>query len=103
VPFIASGGFADGYGLALALSLGAAGISMGKRFICTAEAPVHVNVKKATVDADEHQTTLILRGWKNTSRMFKNSITAEAVRIEAESTTGDFAEIAPVVSGAKGG
>jgi len=102
VPFIASGGFADGYGLAAALSLGAAGINMGTRFMCTVEAPIHVNVKKAIVDADEHQTTLILRRWKNTSRMFKNSMTAEAVRIEAESTTGDFAEIAPVVSGAKG-
>ncbi|KAH6633804.1 putative 2-nitropropane dioxygenase family oxidoreductase [Boeremia exigua] len=101
-PFIASGGFADGYGLAAALSLGAAGINMGTRFMCTVEAPIHDNVKKAIVAADEHQTSLILRRWRNTSRMYANNMTAEAVRIERESATGEFSEIAPIVSGAKG-
>ncbi|RMD43710.1 hypothetical protein DV735_g1448, partial [Chaetothyriales sp. CBS 134920] len=101
-PFIASGGFADGYGLVAALSLGAAGINMGTRFVCTVEAPVHINVKQAIVDGDEHQTTLILRRWKNTSRMYSNSKTAKAVEIEKTSTTGEFAEVAPVVSGARG-
>lgn len=102
VPFIASGGFADGYGLTAALSLGAAGINMGTRFMCTVEAPVHINVKNAIISSDEHQTTLILRRWKNTSRMFTNNMTAHAVRIEGESQSGEFAEVAPVVSGAKG-
>ena len=37
VPYIASGGFADGQGLAAALSLGADGINMGTRFMCTIE------------------------------------------------------------------
>ncbi|RYN61318.1 hypothetical protein AA0117_g13004 [Alternaria alternata] len=101
-PFIASGGFADGYGLAAALSLGAAGVNMGTRFMCTVEAPIHINVKKAIIDSDEHQTTLILRRWKNTSRMFSNNQTAKAIKIEKESKTGEFAEIAPVVSGARG-
>jgi NAD(P)H-dependent flavin oxidoreductase YrpB (nitropropane dioxygenase family) len=102
VPFIASGGFADGYGLVSALSLGAAGVNMGTRFMCTVEAPIHINVKQAIVDADEHQTTLILRRWKNTSRMYSNSQTQRAVEIETESANEDFAEVAPVVSGAKG-
>ncbi|KAH8806174.1 2-nitropropane dioxygenase [Xylogone sp. PMI_703] len=101
-PFIASGGFADGYGLMAALSLGAAGMNMGTRFMCTVEAPIHINVKQAIVDADEHQTTLILRRWKNTSRMFSNQMTAKAVDIEKTSEKGEFAEIAPVVSGARG-
>jgi NAD(P)H-dependent flavin oxidoreductase YrpB (nitropropane dioxygenase family) len=35
IPFIASGGFADGQGLAGALALGACGINMGTRFMCT--------------------------------------------------------------------
>lgn len=102
VPFIASGGFADGYGLVSALSLGAAGINMGTRFMCTVEAPIHVNVKQAIVDADEHQTTLILRRWKNTSRMYSNSQTKKAIEIETNSVSDDFAQVAPVVSGAKG-
>ncbi|KIV96966.1 hypothetical protein PV10_00776 [Exophiala mesophila] len=102
VPFIASGGFADGYGLASALSLGASGINMGTRFMCTVEAPIHINVKKAIVQADEHQTTLILRRFKNTSRMYSNSQTRKTIEIETNSTTGEFAEVAPIVSGAKG-
>lgn len=101
-PFIASGGFADGFGLMSALALGAAGINMGTRFMCTVEAPIHINVKKAIVEADEHQTTLILRRWKNTSRMFSNGMTAKAIEIERESDKGEFSEVAPVVSGAKG-
>ena len=32
---IASGGFGDGRGLAAALALGADGINMGTRFMCT--------------------------------------------------------------------
>jgi NAD(P)H-dependent flavin oxidoreductase YrpB (nitropropane dioxygenase family) len=102
IPFIASGGFADGYGLMAALSLGAAGMNMGTRFMCTVEAPIHINVKQAIVDADEHQTTLILRRWKNTSRMYSNKMTAKTVKIETTSKAGDFAEVAPVVSGARG-
>jgi NAD(P)H-dependent flavin oxidoreductase YrpB (nitropropane dioxygenase family) len=101
-PFIASGGFADGYGMMAALSLGAAGINMGTRFMATVESPIHINVKRAIVDSDEHQTTLILRRWKNTSRMYSNKMTAKAVEIESESEKGEFSEIAPVVSGAKG-
>jgi NADH:quinone reductase (non-electrogenic) len=102
VPFIASGGFADGYGLMAALSLGAAGINMGTRFMCTVEAPIHINIKPAIVSADEHQTTLVLRRWKNTSRMYSNKMTAKTIEVEVGSTTGEFAEVAPFVSGAKG-
>lgn len=61
VPFIASGGFADGQGLAAALSLGAEGINMGTRFMCTIEAPIHQKVKQAIVDAQETDTELLLR------------------------------------------
>lgn len=102
VPFIASGGFADGQGLAAALSLGAEGINMGTRFMCTVEAPIHENIKKAIVEAQETDTELVLRRWKNTSRLFKNKVTEDAVRIERESTTGKFEEIAPYVSGKRG-
>lgn len=101
-PFIASGGFADGYGLMAALSIGAAGVNMGTRFMCTIEAPIHMNVKQAIVDGDEHQTALILRRWKNTSRMYSNQMTAKALEIERTSKSRDFTEVAPVVSGVRG-
>jgi NADH:quinone reductase (non-electrogenic) len=102
VPFIASGGFADGQGLAAALSLGAEGINMGTRFMATVEAPIHQNIKQAIVDADENDTELVLRRWKNTSRLFKNKVTAEATKIEKESKTGKFEEVGPLVSGKRG-
>jgi NAD(P)H-dependent flavin oxidoreductase YrpB (nitropropane dioxygenase family) len=102
VPFIASGGFADGQGLAAALSLGAEGINMGTRFMATVEAPIHQNIKQAIVDADENDTELVLRRWRNTSRLFKNKVAEEAVKIEKESTTGKFEEVGPLVSGKRG-
>jgi len=102
VPFIASGGFADGQGLAAALALGAEGINMGTRFMCTIEAPIHHNIKQAIVDAQETDTELVLRRWKNTSRLFKNKVTEQATKIERESTTGQFEEVAPYVSGKRG-
>jgi len=102
VPFIASGGFADGQGLAAAIALGAEGINMGTRFMCTVEAPIHINIKQAIVDAQETDTELVLRRWRNTSRLFKNKVTQDAVKIEKESTTGKFEEVAPYVSGKRG-
>jgi NAD(P)H-dependent flavin oxidoreductase YrpB (nitropropane dioxygenase family) len=102
VPFIASGGFADGQGLAAAIALGAEGINMGTRFMCTVEAPIHQNIKQAIVDAQETDTQLVLRRWTNTSRLFKNKVTESALKIERESTTGKFEEVAPYVSGKRG-
>lgn len=102
VPFIASGGFADGQGLAAALSLGAEGINMGTRFMCTIEAPIHQNVKQAIVDAQETDTELVLRRWKNTSRLFANKVAKEAVKVERESVSGKFEDVAHYVSGKRG-
>ena len=53
IPFIASGGMADGRSLVAAMAMGAEGMNMGTRFICTKEAPVHENVKAAIVAATE--------------------------------------------------
>lgn len=54
VPVIASGGFADGRGLAAALAYGAVGIAMGTRFLLTKESPVPDSAKaeylKASTD-----------------------------------------------------
>ncbi|KAL5611723.1 hypothetical protein BROUX41_000702 [Berkeleyomyces rouxiae] len=102
VPFIASGGFADGMGLAAALCLGACGVNMGTRFLCTEEAPVHRNIKEKIVAAQETDTALVMRRWRNTTRLFKNKITEEALKVERESKEGKFEEIAPFVSGKRG-
>jgi NAD(P)H-dependent flavin oxidoreductase YrpB (nitropropane dioxygenase family) len=102
VPYIASGGMANGNSLAAALSLGACGINMGTRFMCTVEAPIHNNIKEAIVNASEDDTDLLMRRWTNTARFFRNSVTKAAAKIEQESTTGKFEEIAEYVSGKRG-
>jgi enoyl-[acyl-carrier protein] reductase II len=56
IPVIAAGGIADGRGMAAALALGAAGIQMGTRFICTTECQAHENYKKKIVKAHDRAT-----------------------------------------------
>ena len=72
IPFVASGGMADGRSLVAALALGAQGINMGTRFIATQEAPVHDNVKQAIVAASELDTRLVMRPLRNTERVLRN-------------------------------
>ena len=61
IPMIASGGFADARGLVAALALGADGINMGSRFMCTVESAIHQNVKEAIVAGNELDTEMIFR------------------------------------------
>ena len=73
IPFVASGGMADGRSLVAALALGAEGMNMGTRFIATKEAPVHENVKQAIVAATELDTRLVMRPLRNTERVLRNA------------------------------
>ena len=84
IPFVASGGMADARSLVAALSMGAAGMNMGTRFIATKEAPVHPNVKKALVEAGELDTVLVMRSLRNTERVLKNKGVDELLEIERE-------------------
>jgi NAD(P)H-dependent flavin oxidoreductase YrpB (nitropropane dioxygenase family) len=84
IPFVASGGMADGRSLVAALALGADGMNMGTRFIATVEAPVHQNVKQALVDADELSTRLIMRPLRNTERVLTNAAVEKIREIEKE-------------------
>jgi nitronate monooxygenase len=100
IPMIASGGFADGRGLAAALALGADGISMGTRFLCTQESPVHDNIKQRLVDAGERDTNLVLRTLRNTSRVARNTVSTEVVEIL--NAGGAFEDVRDLVAGARG-
>jgi enoyl-[acyl-carrier protein] reductase II len=59
LPVVASGGVADGAGIAALLALGAEAVQLGTRFIATPEASVHENYKKAVLDADVQDTCLV--------------------------------------------
>jgi NAD(P)H-dependent flavin oxidoreductase YrpB (nitropropane dioxygenase family) len=82
IPMIASGGFGDARGLVAALALGADGINMGTRFMCTVESPIHQRVKEQIVANDERATDLIFRTLRNTSRVARNAVSQEVVAIE---------------------
>ena len=97
IPVVASGGFADGRGLAAALALGAEGINMGTRFMVTQEAPIHNDIKQRIVEMDETQTSLIFRSYRNTARVYTNSIAKKVVEIEKAG--GDFGQVHALVSG----
>lgn len=100
IPFVSSGGMADGRSLVGSLAMGADGMNMGTRFIATQEAPVHENVKQALVDATELDTRLIMRNLRNTERVLTNSSVERLVAKEKElGTSITFADIAPEVAG----
>ena len=58
IPVVAAGGFADGRGLAAALSLGAEGIAMGTRFAVTEESPMPLELKQAYIRAKDSDALL---------------------------------------------
>ncbi|KAJ3833759.1 hypothetical protein F5878DRAFT_698806 [Lentinula raphanica] len=102
VPYIASGGIADGRGLAGALALGAAGVNMGTRFMCTVESSVHENIKQKIVESNETDTVHIFRTLRNTARVFKNKVSMEVVAIERRPGGAKFEDIRELVSGQRG-
>lgn len=102
IPYLASGGFANGRQLAAALALGASGVNMGTRWMATKESPIHENVKQAIVKASENDTVLVLRKFRNTSRLHKNKVSQEALEIENTKKDVKFDDIAHLMSGKRG-
>jgi len=84
IPFVASGGMADGRSLVAALALGAEGMNMGTRFIATKEAPVHEKVKQALVAASELDTRLVMRPLRNTERVLSNAAVERLIEKEKQ-------------------
>ncbi|MDD2546189.1 MAG: nitronate monooxygenase family protein [Burkholderiaceae bacterium] len=102
IPVIASGGIADGRGMAAALALGAEGINMGTRFFATQEAPVHAHIKQALVDASERDTRLVLRTLRNTTRVLRNAVSEEVLALENRPEGCQFEDLRHLVAGARG-
>ncbi|HTO61821.1 MAG TPA: nitronate monooxygenase family protein [Bradyrhizobium sp.] len=100
IPLIASGGFGDARGLVAALALGAEGINMGTRFMCTKESPIHQLIKEKIVANDERETELIFRTMRNTSRVARNAVSKEVVAMEKQGAT--FEQVRELVAGARG-
>ncbi|MCC5857730.1 MAG: nitronate monooxygenase [Ectothiorhodospiraceae bacterium] len=101
IPMIASGGIGDARGMVAALALGADGVNMGTRFMCTKESPIHQNIKEQIVANTERDTDLIFRTLRNTSRVARNAVSQEVVSIEQRGNA-TIEDLAPLVSGQRG-
>ncbi|KAJ3564565.1 hypothetical protein NP233_g8214 [Leucocoprinus birnbaumii] len=101
IPFIASGGIADARGFAAALALGASGVNMGTRFMCTVESPIHKNIKDTIVASTERDTIHLFRTLHNTMRVFKNKVAVEVVEIEKR-PGAKFEDVKHLVAGSRG-
>jgi enoyl-[acyl-carrier protein] reductase II len=81
LPVVASGGIADGAGIAAMLALGADAVQLGTRFIATPEANVHEKYKRAVLDAEVDQTAFVGRG-SAPIRQLGNAFSRKYVELE---------------------
>ncbi len=99
VPVVASGGFGDGHGLVAALALGAEGMEMGTRFLATEECPIHPQYKKALLDFQETDTTIIGRPMGVPGRVLATGFSSVILDREQQ---GDTAErLLPLLAGTR--
>ena len=101
IPFIASGGMADGRSLMAALMLGAEGVNMGTRFLATQECQIHENVKRQIVENTERDTVLVGRSLRNTARVARNAIAEQVAEIQRDPTK-TFADVRELMAGVRG-
>ncbi len=84
IPVVAAGGIADKRGTAAAFALGADGIQVGTRFICSTECIAHDNYKQAVIKAKDRDAVVTGRSAGAPVRALKNKLTKEYERLEKE-------------------
>lgn len=89
VPLVASGGIADGRGMAAAYCLGAEGIEMGSAFILAKECDVAENVKDEIIRTGDMGTVITGYCTGEPSRQIKNKLSDRLVKLEAENSNED--------------
>lgn len=97
IPVVTVGGIADGRSLAAALTLGAAGVMMGSRFIATKECVCHDAIKQELVQRKEVDTAIICKSFGLQGRALKNEVVHQI--LELERTGGSFEDVYPLLAG----
>ena len=97
VPVVAAGGIADGRGFLAALSLGAKGVQMGTRFVCSTECVAHQNYKRKIMKSKDRDAIVTGRSTGYPVRVLKNKFTKEY--IELEKTGVSFNELEELGAG----
>jgi len=75
IPVIAAGGIWDGNDIAKFLKIGASGVQMATRFVCTTECDVHDDFKQAYISATKEDITIINSPVGLPGRVLKNEFT----------------------------
>ena len=91
IPVVAAGGIADGRGTVAAFALGAEGVQVGTKFICSTECEAHENYKNAVIKAKDRDAVVTGRSGGAPVRALKNKLTREYERLEKEGAS--FEEI----------
>lgn len=89
VPVITAGGIVDGRGMAAAFALGAKGVQVGTRFVCSTECTVHPNYKNAIVNARERCTAVTGAPTGHPVRCIENKLAREFLRLEYEHASNE--------------
>lgn len=87
IPVIVAGGFGDGRGLAAALTMGAAGVQMGTRFLLAEECGVHANVKAKLIEAADTDSIVTGQTIGHAVRGVKNKFSLNFVDLEKKGTS----------------
>jgi len=82
IPVVAAGGIADGRGLAAALALGAQGVQMGTRFVCSTECVAHPSYKQKVLEAHDRSTVVTRQTIGRPLRTLQNSLTEQVRALE---------------------
>ncbi len=86
IPVIAAGGIATGKQMFAAMILGAEGVQMGTRFVCSDEASNHINYKQALINSKEGDTMLSMKKVVPV-RLLKNKFFETITEAEARGAT----------------
>lgn len=92
IPVVAAGGIADARGVVAAFALGADGVQVGTRFICSDECIAHENYKNAVIKAKERDAVVTGRSTGAPVRALKNKLTREYEKLEKEGADRETVE-----------
>lgn len=92
IPVIAAGGIADGRGYIAALSLGAEGVQIGTRFVCSEECIAHSNYKNKIVNAKDRDAIVTGRATGHPVRIIKNKLSRKISNLEKDSSNKEEIE-----------
>lgn len=93
IPVIAAGGIADARGVKAAFALGADGVQVGTRFICSTECIVHQNYKDMVVAAKDRDAVVTGRTTGHPVRTLKNKVTKLMDKLEKEGNLEEFEKL----------